>query len=74
MSLESLFRTNMFYFLKCCEHRECITPFLSKYIIKALTDSYIWYRFAEQYRYIEYDKARYSTEPIVVIVKNEVMA
>ena len=72
MSLESLFKTNMFYFLKCCEHRECITPFLSKYIIKALTDSHIWYRLAEGYRHIEYWNAACSAEPIVVIVKNEV--
>jgi hypothetical protein len=73
MSLESLFRTNMFYFLKCCKHTGCITPFLSKYIIKALTDSYNFYRLAEIDRYNEYWEACYSLEPIVVIVKNEVM-
>lgn len=74
MILESLFGTNMFYFLKCCEYRKCITPFLSKYIIKALTDSYTRYSLAEIDRYTQYWEACCSTEPIVVIVKNEVMA
>jgi hypothetical protein len=73
MIIDSLFKINLFYFIRHCEYKGYIMPLLNKFLIKTFTDSYNFYRLAEIDRYNEYWEACYSTEPIVIIVKNEVM-
>lgn len=77
MIKESLFKLNLYYFIRNCEHLGYIKPLLTQFIIKALLSPHVYFlfRIAEEYRYIELKETLINIKPIEVIVyeNNEVM-